>query len=119
MLGAIDAQRVLEAIAASQAIIEFDLQGNVLSANPNFCKALGYRLDEIVGKHHSMFCEPTLAATPEYRDFWKRLGLGKYDSGTYKRISKGGREIWIQATYNPVMKNGRPFKVVKIASDIT
>src|SRR5690242_14642288 len=114
-----DAGYILGAISKSQAIIEFDLKGNVLKANENFCNALGYSLSDIVGKHHSMFCEPALAASQEYRDFWARLGRGEYDAGAYKRLAKGGREIWIQASYNPVFKHGKPFKVVKLASDIT
>lgn len=114
-----DAGYILGAISKSQAIIEFDLKGNVLKANENFCNALGYSLSDIVGKHHAMFCEPALAASQEYRDFWARLGRGEYDAGAYKRLAKGGREIWIQASYNPVFKHGKPFKVVKLASDIT
>ncbi|MDR9783437.1 methyl-accepting chemotaxis protein [Rhizobium redzepovicii] len=114
-----DSKYILDAISKSQAIIEFDLNGNILTANENFCKALGYRLNEIVGKHHSMFCEPAYAATPEYRAFWARLGRGEYDAGAYKRFAKGNREIWIQASYNPVSKGGKPFKVVKFAADIT
>ncbi|MBB4238727.1 methyl-accepting chemotaxis protein [Rhizobium esperanzae] len=114
-----DSKYILDAISKSQAIIEFDLKGNILTANENFCNALGYRLNEIVGKHHSMFCEPAYTATPEYRAFWARLGRGEYDAGTYKRLGKGNREIWIQASYNPVSKGGKPFKVVKFAADIT
>ncbi|EJJ26894.1 methyl-accepting chemotaxis protein [Rhizobium sp. CF142] len=114
-----DSKYVFDAISRSQAIIEFDLAGNVLTANENFCKALGYSLNEIAGKHHSMFCEPAYAATTSYRDFWTRLGRGEYDAGAYKRLAKGGREIWIQASYNPVFKHGKPFKVVKFASNIT
>ncbi|EPE95773.1 methyl-accepting chemotaxis protein [Rhizobium grahamii] len=114
-----DSKHVLDAISKSQAIIEFDLKGNVLAANENFCGALGYSLTEIVGKHHSMFCDPAYAATAEYREFWARLGRGEYDAGAYKRLAKGAREIWIQASYNPVFKHGRPYKVVKFAADIT
>ncbi|RWY81560.1 PAS domain S-box protein [Rhizobium leguminosarum] len=114
-----DSKYVLNAISKSQAIIEFDLKGNILRANENFCNALGYRLDEIVGKHHSMFCEPAYTATPEYRAFWARLGRGEYDAGAYKRLAKGNSEIWIQASYNPVFKGGKPYKVVKFAADIT
>ncbi|MBW9114441.1 PAS domain S-box protein [Rhizobium cauense] len=114
-----DSRHVLDAISKSQAIIEFDLKGNVLRANENFCSALGYGLMEIVGKHHSMFCDPAYTATAEYREFWARLGRGEYDTGAYKRHAKGGREIWIQASYNPVFKHGRPYKVVKFAADIT
>ncbi|RUM24964.1 PAS domain S-box protein [Rhizobium vallis] len=110
---------ILDAISRSQAIIEFDLKGNILTANENFCKALGYNLSEIIGKHHSMFCEPAYTATGEYREFWARLGRGEYDAGSYKRFAKGSREIWIQASYNPVFKGGKAFKVVKFAADIT
>ncbi|MBB3644884.1 methyl-accepting chemotaxis protein [Rhizobium sp. BK619] len=114
-----DSKYILDAISKSQAIIEFDLKGNILAANENFCKALGYSLSEIVGKHHSIFCEPAYTATAEYREFWARLGRGQYDAGAYKRLGKGNREIWIRASYNPVSKGGKPFKVVKFASDIT
>ncbi|MET0748204.1 MAG: PAS domain-containing methyl-accepting chemotaxis protein [Rhizobium sp.] len=114
-----DAKYILNAISKSQAVIEFDLTGKILKANDNFCNALGYQLSEIVGKHHSMFCEPAYVATQEYRDFWARLGRGEYDASAYKRVAKGGREIWIQASYNPVFKGDKPYKVVKFASDIT
>ncbi|TCM52169.1 methyl-accepting chemotaxis sensory transducer with Pas/Pac sensor [Rhizobium sp. PP-F2F-G48] len=110
---------ISDALSKSQAIIEFDLEGNILRANENFCRALGYTMGEIVGQHHRLFCDPQTAASPEYGAFWKRLGSGTFDAGAYKRIGKGGREIWIQATYNPVMKNGKPYKVVKFAADIT
>lgn len=99
-----DSKYILDAISRSQAIIEFDLKGNILTANENFCKALGYSLREILGKHHSMFCEPAYTATQEYREFWARLGRGEYDAGAYKRFAKGNKEIWIQASYNPVLK---------------
>ncbi len=114
-----DARAVIAAVSRSQAIIEFDPSGTILTANENFCKALGYSLSEIVGKHHSIFCEPAFVASPEYKEFWARLGRGEYDDGTYKRIGKGGKEVWIQASYNPVMAGGKPYKVVKFAADIT
>jgi methyl-accepting chemotaxis protein len=114
-----DASRILAAVSKSQAIIEFDLQGKVLTANENFCHALGYELKEIVGNHHRMFCEPAYVATPAYQDFWARLGRGEYDAGTYKRLAKGNRDIWIQASYNPVFRNSKPVKVVKFAADVT
>jgi methyl-accepting chemotaxis protein len=107
-----DAKSVLAAISRSQAVIEFGLKGNILSASDNFFKALGDRLDEIVGKHHSMFCDAATVASAEYKSFWTRLAGGSFDAGTYQRIAKGGREIWIQASYNPVLRNGRPYKVV-------
>lgn len=117
--GTSDAEATLQAFSASQAIIEFDLKGIILTANDNFCKTLGYQPAEIVGKHHSMFCEADVVNSPDYRAFWKRLGEGIFDAGSYKRLKKGGGEIWIQASYNPVCRNGKPYKVVKIAADMT
>ncbi|MFW0777541.1 MAG: PAS domain-containing protein [Rickettsiales bacterium] len=115
-----DYQGQLDAIGKVQAVIEFELDGTIITANPNFCNAMGYSLDEIQGKHHSMFAEPEFAASQEYKDFWAKLGRGEFESRVYKRIAKGGREIWIQASYNPIMDmNGKPFKVVKYASDVT
>ncbi|KPB00783.1 methyl-accepting chemotaxis protein [Ahrensia marina] len=110
---------VLEALSKSQAIIEFDLKGNILFANENFCAAVGYEPGEIIGQHHRMFVEPAEAGSEGYKDFWKKLARGEYDQRQYKRIGKGGREIWIEASYNPVFKAGKPCKVVKIATDIT
>lgn len=110
----------IEAIRRSQAVIEFDTAGKILDANDNFLAALGYTIDEIRGQHHSLFVDPADRNTPEYRAFWDRLGRGEYDAGQYKRIAKGGREIWIQASYNPIFdKAGKPWKVVKYATDIT
>ncbi len=108
------------AINKSMGIIEFKLDGTVITANQNFLGALGYTLDEIRGRHHSIFVEPAYAGSNEYRAFWERLNRGEFDAGEYKRLGKGGREIWIEASYNPVMDaNGKPFKVVKFATDIT
>jgi len=110
----------LAAINTSQAVIEFGLDGRILSANENFLAATGYTLDEIRGQHHSMFAEPDYARSDAYRQFWQKLGRGEYDAGQYRRLGKGGREIWIQASYNPIFDmNGRPFKVVKYATDVT
>jgi len=110
----------LAAISKSQAIIEFELDGTIITANENFLGAMGYSLAEVQGQHHSMFAEPEFAASAEYREFWASLGRGEYKSGEYKRIGKGGTEVWIQASYNPILDmNGRPFKVVKFATDIT
>jgi len=110
----------VQAIGKSQAVIEFDLKGNVLTANDNFLNALGYSLTEIQGQHHSLFVDPAHRSSPEYRLFWDKLGRGEYDAGQYKRIGKGGKEIWIQASYNPILgADGKPFKVVKYATDIT
>jgi len=115
-----DMEGQIAAIGKSQAVIEFSLDGRILKANKNFLDALGYTLDEIQGQHHSLFVEPAQRNSAEYRMFWEKLGRGEYDSGQYKRIGKGGREIWIQASYNPIMDvNGKPFKVVKYATDIT
>jgi methyl-accepting chemotaxis protein len=110
----------LAAIGKAQAVIEFELDGTIRTANENFLSTLGYRLDEIQGKHHRMFVEPAFAQSREYQQFWLDLGAGKYQAAEYKRIGKGGKEIWIQASYNPIFDlNGRPFKVVKYATDIT
>ena len=111
---------MLAAIDKSQAVIEFGLDGTIVDANDNFLGALGYTRAEIQGKHHSMFVDPAEVATPAYRAFWDKLGRGDFDAGQYKRIGKGGREIWIQASYNPVLDgNGKAFRVVKYATDIT
>jgi methyl-accepting chemotaxis protein len=110
----------IEAIGRSQAVIEFKLDGTIVWANDNFLQTLGYTLEEIKGKHHSMFAEPGYAATAEYKAFWAKLGRGEYDAGQYKRIGKGGKEVWIEASYNPIMdQNGRPSKVVKFATDLS
>jgi len=110
----------LAAINKSQAVIEFDLEGRILAANENFLAAMGYTLDEVRGQHHSMFAEAGYRESAKYRAFWLKLGRGEYDAGQYKRLGKGGREVWIQASYNPIYDmNGRPFKVVKYATDIT
>ena len=110
----------LEAIDKAQAVIEFELDGTIVQANDNFCAALGYRLDEIVGQHHRIFVDPAYAASPEYAAFWEKLGSGEYDTGEYRRITKSGEDIWIQASYNPILDvEGRPSKVVKFASDVT
>ncbi len=119
-LATADYQGQLAAISKAQAVIEFGLDGKVLTANENFLQTLGYTLSEIQGRHHSLFVEPGYSGTPEYRAFWEKLARGEYDAGQYKRIAKGGREVWIQASYNPIMDlNGKPFKVVKYATDVT
>jgi methyl-accepting chemotaxis protein len=110
----------IDAIGKSQAVIEFNLDGSILTANHNFQQALGYSLSEIVGRHHSMFVAPAERDTPAYREFWAALNRGEFQAGEFKRIGKGGKEVWIQASYNPILDlNGKPFKVVKYASDIT
>jgi methyl-accepting chemotaxis protein len=111
---------VIAAINRVQAVIEFDLNGKILHANDNFLRAMGYTLEEIVGQHHSMFADPAYRSSHEYKEFWAKLGRGEYDAGQYKRIGKGGKEVWIQASYNPIMDgSGKPYKVVKFATDIT
>jgi len=119
-LRAADFEGQLNAVSKAQAVIEFKLDGTVLTANDNFCKTLGYMLDEIKGKHHSMFAEPSYSAGPEYRQFWEKLNRGEFEAGQFKRLGKGGKEVWLQASYNPIMDmNNKPFKVVKYATDIT
>lgn len=113
-------QAVVAAISTSMAVIEFDLDGTVLTANANFLDLLGYTLPEIAGQHHSMFVDDGARNSTEYRTFWAKLTRGEFDAGEYKRIGKGGREVWIQASYNPIRdRDGRLLKVVKFASDIT
>ena len=91
-----------------------------MHANDNFLRALGYTLEEVVGQHHSMFVDPAYRSSHEYKEFWAKLGRGEYDANQYKRIGKGGKEVWIQASYNPIMDaSGKPYKVVKFATDIT
>jgi methyl-accepting chemotaxis protein len=115
-----DKSALLEALDRSQAIIEFDLTGTILRANDLFLNAMGYSLKEIQGKHHSMFVMPGHADSAEYKEFWTRLRKGEFQSAEYKRVAKGGRPVWIQASYNPIFdRSGKPYKVVKFATDIT
>src|SRR5579859_4133674 len=109
-----------EAISRSQAVIEFEMDGTILTANENFLAVMGYRLEENVGKHHSLFVEPAFRDSAEYRRFWEELRSGKFQVAQYKRLGKGSREVWIEASYNPILDpDGKPCKVVKFASDIT
>jgi methyl-accepting chemotaxis protein len=115
-----ESQGQLAAINRAQAVIEFDLNGTIASANENFLNVMGYRLEEIRGQHHSMFVDPVFRSSDEYRRFWEKLARGDYESAQYKRIAKGGKEVWIQGSYNPILDaNGKPYKVVKYASDVT
>jgi methyl-accepting chemotaxis protein len=110
----------VHAIERSQASIEFDLTGKVLSANNNFLELLGYTIEEVQGQHHKLFCSPEYVLTPEYSSFWAKLGRGEYHSGRFARYGKFGQERWIQATYNPIFDaNGSVRKVVKFAVDVT
>ncbi len=116
----LDLSAVYDALDRVQAIIEFDLSGKVLAANENFLRILGYELGEIIGQHHRIFCEPGFAESPAYAEFWKKLGRGEYHEAEFKRLAKGGREVWLRASYNPVFDaDGRPVKVVKFANEVT
>ena len=113
-------QGQIAAISKAQAVIEFNMDGTVITANDNFLKALGYTLDEIKGKHHSLFVDEDYRRSADYKEFWAKLNRGEYQAAEYKRIGKGGKEVWIQASYNPIMDlNGKPCKVVKYATDVT
>lgn len=115
-----DYQGQIQAISKSQAVIEFKPDGTILNANENFLNAVGYSLDEIKGQHHSMFVDETYKTSSEYKEFWAKLKRGEYQAGEYQRFGKGGKEIWIQASYNPIFDlSGNVVKVVKYASDIT
>ena len=119
-LRAADFEGQLNAVSKAQAVIEFNLDGTIIKANDNFLNVMGYSLEEVQGKHHSIFVESAQRDSPEYRRFWEKLARGEYDAGQYKRIGKGGKEVWIQASYNPILDmNGKPFKVVKYATDVT
>jgi methyl-accepting chemotaxis protein len=114
------AQGQIQALNRSQAVIAFDLEGNILDANDNFLRTVGYRLDEVAGRHHRMFMDRTDAASAEYAEFWRSLARGEYRSGEFRRIGNGGREIHLQASYNPILDaSGRPVRVIKFASDVT
>jgi methyl-accepting chemotaxis protein len=117
---AADLDGQITAIGKSQAVIEFRMDGTIIKANENFLNTIGYSLGEIQGRHHSMFVDPAERAAPAYAEFWAKLNRGEYQSAEYRRVAKGGREIWIQASYNPILDlNGKPFKVVKYATDTT
>lgn len=119
-LQASDATAVIEALNKSQAVIEFKLDGTILTANQNFLGAMGYSLDEIRGQHHSLFVDPAYKNSDDYRELWTKLGRGEFHAGQFKRLAKGGREVWIEASYNPVLgKGGKPYKVIKFATDIS
>ncbi len=108
------------AISRAMAVIEFDLQGRILAVNQNFLDLLGYQLDDVLGLHHSIFCEAGYVTSPDYGVFWQQLANGQFNTGEYKRIDKHGREVWIQASYNPILNtDGKPFKVVKLATDVS
>ena len=113
-------ESTVNAIRRALAVVEFDLQGTILDANQNFLDLMGYRLEEIQGQHHRMFCEQAYVASPDYAALWAHLGRGELDAGEYLRLGKGGREVWIQASYNPIFDaDGKPFKVIKFATDLS
>ncbi|SMC71146.1 methyl-accepting chemotaxis sensory transducer with Pas/Pac sensor [Fulvimarina manganoxydans] len=115
-----DSDAIQQALDRSMATIQFKPDGTILEANDNFCQALGYQRSEIVGRHHKMFVQEAQAQSPDYQTFWRSLSEGRFMSGEFKRIAKDGREVWIQASYNPILdRRGRCVKVVKIAADIT
>ncbi|WP_221029881.1 PAS domain S-box protein [Actomonas aquatica] len=116
----INNDRQIEQANRNQAVIEFSADGTVISANENFLTTMGYAQNEIVGKHHSLFVEPSFVASPAYQQFWEDLRAGKFQTAEYKRIGKGGKVVWIQATYNPRFDvSGKVNRVVKFATDIT
>ena len=111
---------VWRAIDRSQAVIAFALDGTILHSNDNFLTTMGYAGENLAGRHHRIFCEPDYAASADYQDFWRKLGLGIFDAGTYKRIARDGRPVWLQATYTPILDAaGRPLRIVKFATDVT
>ncbi len=111
---------IIAALNKSQAVIEFDMNGTILRANDAFLDVMGYTLDEIKGKHHSMFAKPGYAESQEYKEFWQRLNAGQFEAAEYLRVGKGGKDVYIQASYNPILDaNGKPYKVIKFATDIT
>ncbi|MEJ6472839.1 PAS domain S-box protein [Pseudoalteromonas piscicida] len=115
-----DSKGQLTAINRSQAVIEFDLEGNILTANQNFLATMGYKKEELIGQHHSLFVDASYAKSTEYKAFWQRLKQGQFEAGEFRRLGKGNKEVWISATYNPILdEQGKPLKVVKFASDIT
>src|ERR1700722_2513841 len=110
----------IAAINRSQAVIEFKIDGTILTANGNFLAIVGYTLAEIVGKHHGMFVDPLHRESAEYRQFWAKLARGEFEKAQYKRIGKGGAEVWLEASYNPILDStGKPIKIIKFATDIT
>lgn len=115
-----DFEGKMNAINKAQAVIEFDLEGNIITANSNFLQTMGYKLSQLTGKHHRIFCPKEITDSPSYKQFWAKLGRGEYDSGEYRRIDSTGKDVWINASYNPILNSeGKPFKVVKFATDIT
>ncbi|MFT5108069.1 MAG: methyl-accepting chemotaxis protein, partial [Pseudoalteromonas tetraodonis] len=110
----------IEAILKSQGVIEFEMDGTIITSNDNFLDVMGYTLDEVQGKHHSIFADDQDRQSPEYKEFWATLNRGEYVAAEFRRLGKGGKEVWLQASYNPILDlNGKPRKVVKFATDVT
>ncbi|BBH46249.1 methyl-accepting chemotaxis protein [Pseudomonas sp. KU43P] len=115
-----DSQAKLAAISRNMAMIEFAPDGTILDANPQFCQAMGYSVEELRGKHHRLFCDPTYAKSAEYQQLWRELGEGRAISGTFERLDKAGREVWLEASYMPVIDERQQVtSVIKVASDIS
>jgi methyl-accepting chemotaxis protein len=116
----VELEAVFAALSRSQAVIEFQVDGTIMAANDNFLRITGYELDEIIGKHHDIFVEETDRRSPEYSKFWAKLAHGGFQSAEFKRLGKHGKEIWLQATYNPILDlHNQPYKIVKFATDVT
>src|SRR5690242_5233995 len=112
-------EAIRAALDRSQAVAEFSTTGTVLTANENFLKILGYTSQEVKGKHHRIFCESAFASSSDYRNFWERLGRGEFQAGLFKRLGKDGKEVWLHASYNPLLdSSGKITKIIKIATDI-
>uniref|UniRef100_UPI003D6C133A PAS domain-containing protein n=1 Tax=Pelagimonas sp. TaxID=2073170 RepID=UPI003D6C133A len=110
-LNIMDLKGVVAAIDRVQAVIEFELDGTIITANENFLSTVGYSLDEVAGQHHRIFCDPEFAKTDDYQDFWMKLAMGEFCAGEFKRFGKGGEEVWINASYNPILgADGKPYK---------
>jgi methyl-accepting chemotaxis protein len=114
-----DADSIVRAINETQAVVQFSLDGTIQTANANFLNLLGYRLDEVVGKHHKLFVEPGAAKSDAYRTFWEALRRGEPQTAEFKRIGKSGQEVWIQASYTPIIKRGKVQRIIKFATDVT
>ncbi|MEC5399083.1 methyl-accepting chemotaxis protein [Uliginosibacterium sp. H1] len=117
---ALEQTHKLDALDRSMAVIEFDLGGNILTANQNFLDTVGYRLADVQGRHHRMFCPPAIVGSPDYASFWARLNHGEFVSGEFERMHRSGGPIWLEASYNPILdEDGKAYKIVKFASDVT
>jgi len=115
-----DLDGIVGALNKSQAVIEFEMDGTIITANDNFLDMMGYSLAEVQGEHHGMFADAEVRKSAEYKDFWATLNRGEYVAAEFKRLGKGGQEVWLQASYNPILDlNGEPRKVVKFATDVT